>query len=71
MIYLYDWSKKNVYTKLDDVLKIHDTNNVQKENYVELGKTTNTNYRTFTQKMREKQSRAPVQPFSYIYFVII
>jgi len=71
MIYLYNWSKKNLYTKLDDVLKINNSENLQKEKYEELGKTTKTNYQTFTQKMREKQSRAPIQPFSYNYFLII
>jgi hypothetical protein len=65
MIYLYNWSKKNIYTKLDDVLNIKNGENIQNEYYEELGKTTNTNYQTFTQKMREKQSRAPIQPFSY------
>ena len=66
MIYLYDWSKKNLYTKLDDVLNIKNLDNPQKEYYEELGKITKTNYQTFTEKMREKQARPSIQPFRYI-----
>lgn len=68
MIYLYDWSKKNVYTKLDDVLNVKNTDSPHTENYEELGKTTNTNYQTFTQKMREKQGRPSIQRISYNLF---
>jgi hypothetical protein len=47
----------NVYTRLDDVLKLNKEDDLQKESYERLGNVVNSNYETYNQKMRELRGK--------------
>lgn len=66
MIYFHsNEGKKNVYTKLDDVLEINKPNDqIANEGYEVLGKTVNNNYQNFTQKLIDLQNKPAMQPYS-------
>jgi|LauGreDrversion4_2_1035121.scaffolds.fasta_scaffold3075160_1 hypothetical protein len=58
MIYVHNMiGGNNVYTRLDDVLKLNKEDDLQKESYERLGNVVNSNYETYNQKMRELRGK--------------
>ena len=67
MIYVHNLAGKNLYTRLDDVLNIHEKNNqLQHDGYEKLGKAVNENYNNYKQEMKDKHNTKPIlPPYSY------